>query len=172
MKNHKISNKISMCEYFVIEEETLIRLLTFVWFTPEECEEHQLVEVNSFDKATREWKHDRFKIDKFTNYHGCQLKFLIGQEGHKFIMKEMNDDQVTVKKCEGYFCSIVNDFSAPLNYTFEIILRDDDHLQNFEKYLSRFLVQLANNLLSAFQRFNDEYPENGKLFMTRPVHFF
>lgn len=37
-------------EYFVIEQETVIRLLTIVGFTKKKCKEAQLVEVNRFDK--------------------------------------------------------------------------------------------------------------------------
>lgn len=42
---------LSHYEYFMIEDENSIRLLTFVKYTPEKCGTDQLVEVNSFNKT-------------------------------------------------------------------------------------------------------------------------
>lgn len=53
----ELRRQIVFHEYFIIEEETTIRLLTFVWYTPTKCKKPQLVEVNKFLKSTRRWKH-------------------------------------------------------------------------------------------------------------------
>lgn len=68
-------------EYFVVEEETSVRLLTFVWYTPERCNFSQLVEINRFDKSSKRWLHGIFKIEKFSNFHGCQITFWRAMNG-------------------------------------------------------------------------------------------
>lgn len=103
--------KTAETDYFVIEEEFSIRLLTFVQFTPEKCNAHQLIEVNSFDRKNRRWQHKSFKIDKFSNFYGCPLKFLKGSREIPFLAD-----------CEGILCSILKDFSVSLNYTNRMIL--------------------------------------------------
>lgn len=50
--NSRAAMPIVQYEYYVVEEEKSIRLLTYAWFTPEKCKVAQLVEVNRFDKST------------------------------------------------------------------------------------------------------------------------
>lgn len=63
-------------QYFMIEDEVAIRLMTFIWYTSEHCNVPQLIEVNSFDKNLGKWESSTFTISKFENFHGCCL--LIG----------------------------------------------------------------------------------------------
>lgn len=60
----RIENPILSYEYFLIEEEKAIRLLTFVSFEPGKCFREELVEVNRFDQTTKKWRHGFFKIKK------------------------------------------------------------------------------------------------------------
>lgn len=80
VSTERVRSRIIEHEYFVVEEEETIRLLTFTWYTPEKCNEAQLVEVNSFDKSSRRWQHENFMIDKFSHFHGCQ-SILCSSEG-------------------------------------------------------------------------------------------
>lgn len=59
--------------YFVVDEGNSIRLLTFIWHMPNRCNELQLIEVNRFDKVLRKWKNSVFEMQKYENFHGCQL---------------------------------------------------------------------------------------------------
>lgn len=70
-----IDTEILQYQYFLVEEESSVRLLTFVWYTAAKCNSTQLLEVNSFNKTTQKWKNSNFKIDKFNNFHGCLLVF-------------------------------------------------------------------------------------------------
>src|SRR5690349_16835699 len=75
---HEISFKSSLFdiiqyEYFLVEEENDIRLLTFVWFSPEKCGELKLIELNKFKKITRKWENGEFSMKKSTNLHNCSI---------------------------------------------------------------------------------------------------
>lgn len=67
-------------EYFLIDEDDCVRLLTFVWYTPQRCSYPQLIEVNRFDKKTRKWQNVNFVINKFENFHGCKLMFGVSKD--------------------------------------------------------------------------------------------
>lgn len=43
---------VDSVDYFVIEEETAVRVFTFSQFTQEMCDAKQLIGVNRFDKKT------------------------------------------------------------------------------------------------------------------------
>lgn len=62
-------------EYFLIEENDSVRLMTFVRYTENKCNELQLVEINKFDGKTKTWKSSEFFIEKYRNFHGCQVTF-------------------------------------------------------------------------------------------------
>lgn len=111
-------------EYFVLEEEKSIRLLTFILYEPGNCDFPQLIEVNKFDKSTGKWQHGRFAVDKFSNFNGCELKFLIGNWAPNHILNKADDNEktVVVNECEGYACAVLRDFGSVLNYTRKMIL--------------------------------------------------
>lgn len=71
IKVNRIQLPITMCEYFIVEEQEYFRLLTFVWYSSQKCDDSQLVEVNKFFKSSGRWEHETFRIDKFSNFHGC-----------------------------------------------------------------------------------------------------
>lgn len=60
-------------QYFIVENTTTIRLMTFVYYTPTTCKQLTLIEVNSFNKKYMKWISDKFHIEKFTNFFGCTL---------------------------------------------------------------------------------------------------
>lgn len=62
-------------QYFVVKEETSIRLLTFVWYTEKMCSSAQLIQVNRFDTEIQKWKNSNFSLKKFENFYGCELVF-------------------------------------------------------------------------------------------------
>lgn len=69
----KYMTDILQFQYFIVEENDAIKLMTFVWFTDEKCNEAQLTEVNSFDKVSRTWKNDFFAVEKFKDFKGCSV---------------------------------------------------------------------------------------------------
>lgn len=60
--------------YFIVEDESSFKLLTTVWYSPEACNMFQLVVVNTYSKIEKRWRTNNFKIKKFDNFHGCQVK--------------------------------------------------------------------------------------------------
>lgn len=48
----KISNQYIQFLYFLMDEEHIVRLLTFIYYSPGSCKVIQLKEVNRFVKAT------------------------------------------------------------------------------------------------------------------------
>lgn len=149
-------------EYFVIEEGETIQLLTFTRFQPENCNSLKLVEVNSFDKSTKEWRHNNFWIDKFSNFNGCPIDILIEPNDPEFIVDAAtNKTNSFTGKCTGYLCAIIKDFASSLNYSYRIILRPDSGSVTFHVFLLTTRVNMPRKLGS--------YTD--KLTITRPVYF-
>lgn len=71
-ENHK-TKAILQFEYFFVDQEEFILLMTFVWHTATACNQPQLFEVNRFSKVEQNWKKKVFKLNKFKNFHGCNL---------------------------------------------------------------------------------------------------
>jgi hypothetical protein len=71
IKNNRKENdqaRIIDFQYFLVDEETSIKLFTFELYSPCACRKRQLIEINLFDKKTRKWKHGMFSIKKFHNF--------------------------------------------------------------------------------------------------------
>lgn len=68
-------------EYFIVDEGDVISIYTFVWFSPEMCNQMQLVLVNKFSKKAQKWRHNNFGIEKFT------LLLFLGEAAKLFCAK-------------------------------------------------------------------------------------
>jgi hypothetical protein len=72
-------------QYFLLEMKNVMGLVTIGSFSPTSCNKPNFVVINSFNKNTNRWNNTRFEIDKFTNYHGCELKlFIRGNKGKSY----------------------------------------------------------------------------------------
>lgn len=58
-------------QYFMVNEQNSVKLVTFQWYSPVLCNELHLFEVNRFSKDTGKWQTPNFIIEKFNNLHGC-----------------------------------------------------------------------------------------------------
>lgn len=123
----KRQTPIIQYEYFVIEEEKSIRLLTFVWYSLRKCNTSQLIEVNRFDKTSERWQNKDFKIDKFTTFFGCRINFLFKGGMPEFASIAIDYENKAISDCQGYICNIVKDFSLPLNYTYHMNMHNSTH---------------------------------------------
>jgi hypothetical protein len=110
-------------QYFVIEEEKSMKLMTFVWFTKKKCRVLQLIEVNQFDSNLRKWMSSTFVIEKNRNFHGCEL--VIGVERSlpemNYHLKETHrkDNKIFYNKSvvyEGYAFKVMSSLSEALNF--------------------------------------------------------
>jgi hypothetical protein len=54
-----------------VENENQVQLKTFEWWTEEACNITQLITLNSFNKATKNWQKPLTIPQKFTNFHNC-----------------------------------------------------------------------------------------------------
>lgn len=95
-------------------------MLTFLWFEPTKCFTLQLVEVNNFNKLSKKWQHDRYKIDKFSNFNGCRINFLFQAGLPEFDAVEIDYKKKEITKCSGYVCAILKDLKNHLNYTYHM----------------------------------------------------
>jgi hypothetical protein len=60
--------------YFLIEENNVIFLKTFEWWTPQKCGETQFITLNSFNKKKLKWSQNPLTIpEKYTNFHNCAI---------------------------------------------------------------------------------------------------
>lgn len=101
-------------QYFIVETENSIRLLTFVFYSPESCGEPKLIELNRFEMKTETWKHGKFSVEKFENFHRCPLVFGIWFQG--FAMDYYIDENGSVWY-SGYNIKFVDDLREILNFT-------------------------------------------------------
>lgn len=102
-------------QYFIIDEEFGISLVTFVWYTAEKCSEPQLIEINRFDKKTKRWINRNFFIKKFVNFHGCQLMFGIPKQGSASSYQIQDKDTVDYW---GYQLKFIEGMSNSLNFKY------------------------------------------------------
>lgn len=151
-------------EYFVIEEDKWIRLLTFVWFTKTWCGPH-LKEVNRFDKSTNRWHHKNFKTDKFSNCHGCPINFLFNRGLPEFIPMEVDHKNKSITKCIGCTCAIVSDFSSSLNYKYHMNMYYESNV------LKKMWPQIPHHLVVRSVVLNQGHRISNKLAVaTRPFY--
>lgn len=78
------------------------------------------MEVNKFDKSSGRWQHGNFVIDKFSNFQGCQINFLIKKGWLEFHSVKIDRQNKVITRCLGFVCAIVKDFSSALNYTYHM----------------------------------------------------
>lgn len=113
-------------QYFLVKEENVIRIMTFIFYTTKLCNVQQLVEVNSFNRFTGKWNSSSFEIDKFTNFHGCRLEFHVSYEKPYFYYEIVNGS-VNVY---GYHFDMIHSLAPTLNFTprFNPLIVETDQL--------------------------------------------
>jgi hypothetical protein len=103
-------------QYFLVNEEKSITLLTFVWYTQEACNKPQLIELNRFDKKTNKWENSNFSVEKFKDFHGCQLVFGV----QNFYPEFQYNISIKPLKVSGYGKNVIGVFSERLNFTYRL----------------------------------------------------
>lgn len=114
LEENKETENIFQFEYFIIDQEDYIQLMTFVWHTKTECHRPQLFEVNRFAKTSLKWEKDDFKLNKFENFHRCTLTFEFVPIFPSFAPKSYNQAG-DVYQCSGFLCEASNAISNNLN---------------------------------------------------------
>jgi hypothetical protein len=105
--------------YYLLDHKDSIELVTYTTFQQPKCREVNQVTINRFSKVTKKWETDKFTIEKFRNFNGCELvvlkatyeddiyvqlheifqrsfnfsaKYVISDNSQKFVNKEVPND--------------------------------------------------------------------------------
>ena len=108
-------NDILQYQYYLVDENKSINLLTFVWYTNRSCKDSQLIEVNRFEKVEQRWSNFQFSLEKNKNFHGCQLVFGMKHSANEFYWIENLESYM---KPQGSVVEIVKFLSEKLNFTY------------------------------------------------------
>jgi hypothetical protein len=153
-------------QYFVVNDGRSIKLMTFVWYTPQACHLPQLVEVNRFNKNTKKWKSSEFSIEKCRNFHGCGLVFGIRRSIPEIVFKNFNSSMVF----DGYGIKLVKALSETLNfkYQFNPII---DHLYLKKNSKVDLALAFKSNLNDPYTRFLNNYFFVSEIFVEKLEYF-
>jgi hypothetical protein len=111
-------NVIKHFHYFLSESKSEIELLTFVWYSPGHCKKPILVKINSFNKNTNLWENSKFKIEKFTNYFGCDILVVTSSYHHTYdYLMYSNNEQNREINCRGVWYETMKALSKSFNFT-------------------------------------------------------
>jgi hypothetical protein len=115
-------NDIVHHEYFILNENESIKLVTFVWYTPQACSTPQMIEINRFDKNTSKWNNTNFSIEKHKTFYGCDLIFGFEANFPEFIQTNHAAERLSgLVEAEGYGVKLIRSLSKRLNFTFKFI---------------------------------------------------
>lgn len=107
--------------YFLVEDESSVKLLTFDWFTKVNCTGKQLVVVNEYRKSTG-WKNRNFEVKKFSDFHGCHIGIGVAQDYPASGLGRFldSDDKVIEGQYfyHGYYVTMIKELARNLNYKF------------------------------------------------------
>ena len=106
------SVEILQYQYFIVEEENFIRLLTFVYYAPGKCEQ-QLVEINKFNRKLKKWENSIFELKKFVDFHGCPLAFGMPQQNPGSSVEYDGNGAIIYR---GFNVFAIRDFATVLNF--------------------------------------------------------
>lgn len=145
-------------QYFIVNEEKFLKLMTFVWYKPENCGQPQLIEVNRFDKIIKKWEKSKFIIEKFENLNACRLIFGVPRDppGLNFKYNE------TSKEIYGYNLKVLTGLARHLNYTMSL----NPYFANNNTFIDN---KLGADALVLMQKINSAFATEA--FITRPYIF-
>jgi hypothetical protein len=158
-------NDILIDQYFVVDEEESIKLLTFVWYTKNACNVPQLIEVNRFDKNTNKWKNSKFSVEKLQNFYGCEVTVYCQQFYPEFQVKRSNDSL----KYSGYGVKMVHVLSKVLNFKLEF--NDMDYVPDISLFIEPVVDEFDVNFELFFYRIQLYVPASEYLAVPPPVPY-
>lgn len=80
-----VTMKVAHFAYYLVNFKDEIKLITSEWFTEEKCNEHQVLNLNSYNLISRSWTHPLKIPDKYKNFHNCTI-FSIAFDDTRFEM--------------------------------------------------------------------------------------
>lgn len=103
-------------QYFLLDDKFSIKLLTFVWYTPEKCATPQLKEVNKFNGRARKWKLGKFSLIKNKNFYGCELVFGAHRQRPAFEF-EIQFEPEQKLSYSGFHYNMIRNIANALNFS-------------------------------------------------------
>jgi hypothetical protein len=106
-------------EYFLVMSDTKkITLRTVEKYRQPHCKSYQETEINQFMKSTLNWKSQKFAIEKYKSFDGCQMKIakLTTNSSSLSMVHHMNASGFHVK-VTGYMLELNRIIAKSLNYT-------------------------------------------------------
>jgi hypothetical protein len=148
-------------EYFLIEDENLIKLVTLVFFSPGHCRKKKILEINRFNKTTKKWAHGLFSTKKFDNFYGCELNFLT------FDNRSILDGHDKLNPGVGFNYEIIEEIAKKLNFKPQIYFNGKLKKQIMDLAVMTVCKPMPNDDL--FFEINTHYSE---FYMTAADYFF
>jgi hypothetical protein len=121
---HDNMTEIIHFQYFFVDEGKKFKLYTFIWYSQNNCGKQQLNEINSYDKKTKTWKNSIFSIEKFENFHGCKLLFLVPNGHNEFLDQAYRKTGI---RWTGFNYEVLNSISKALNFSLSLKVHQNSH---------------------------------------------
>ncbi|KAL7025093.1 hypothetical protein ACKWTF_013337 [Chironomus riparius] len=83
---------ISMYEYFVFDNGKTIIYATIEWFTDVDCNLPVLKILNRFSKTLLKWENLLNYSDKFIDFNGCEIVFMVPTDSNRWNRAVVNKD--------------------------------------------------------------------------------
>lgn len=99
---------------FLLEDDYSLKLMTFIWYFPGNCNISQLIKINRFIKTLRKWESQTFSIDKNRNFYGCPLAIGWSHSNLKKLVYGDSSQSMDLHK------RIFSGLSKNMNYSLEI----------------------------------------------------
>lgn len=101
--------------YFLENRKDFVILWTFKEFEQPNCRESKKIFINKFSKIDKKWESGKFKVEKFSNYNGCQL--VVRAQGNRGSSSKAVIENKKLVKMTGYGPKIIETISKSLNFT-------------------------------------------------------
>jgi hypothetical protein len=116
-------------QYFIVDEGRFIKIYTFEWFTDGKvCQKRQrITEVNRYNKKTRKWQNNKFKIEKFLDLSGCELTVFTNEYPGELTIPNVKNP----KTWNGFLLEIFKDLEKIFKFKMKFIIHKDTRKRRF-----------------------------------------
>ena len=118
------STSIFQNSYFITNEMETVTLSSVEWFSSQACNYPHLIKLNTFNKKSMTWTTKLENYEKFLNYHGCELVFMV---------PAATDDGVVLTVC-GYAKPVKDSRKYSIHGISPIIFEIASKFNNFRPY--------------------------------------
>lgn len=106
-------------ELFLRRTQDGLELFTFELFKQPQCREWTVTELNIFSLTDWKWRGEKFFIEKFLNFNGCDLS--IFGRSHDPLEKTLNTKSAVITYQMDFAIKLMVELQSGLNYSIKII---------------------------------------------------